>query len=650
MSKISWKDDERQGSLLLPSLAGVAGTVLALLVLGRVWAAIQDTRLASAWTISLAGAVVLAAAVPLRRPLYRWLTSVPFSVGLLAAILVATALGTVIVQGAPPEDFSAKYPSLAGVLRLGGLDDVFHSFAFRGLLGLLALSLALVVVDRRGWRPAEWSFTLNHGGIVVILAGGLVGTCSGMRGFIDLREGQTARSFARRDRFDRPTGEKVALDFGLRLEKFEIERFPLEFRFYVYKREDQGFRPVSSRSLSEATQWEKAGASGREYRLLAAYPDFDMKTELRDSPEGQGGPALKLQLFDREGHVEDLVLLAGVPGRDGIVFKESRTTLRFVWEESDARVADRTLPERHVLFVRRLGTAGPEEEVSAAPGESRAVAGGHEVKVLAYYPDFDFDPKKQEGFSKSARPVNPVLKVSVRDADGRAQEGYVSSNNPSLAGTEGVAVLDLVLRYRYEPERKASEREIVVVGGTKEVLEYRSGALRERTRIPERRSEPLARGVSATFLQLSRWAEEVRTPITRTSNWRKPVAEVEVRSGGKVEKHFLKGAMPFDLGGEEALVFQPKPDDVKSYRSKVAVVVEGEPAVRETISVNHPLSHGGYRFYQSNFRREDPTYSGILVVKDPGLPLAYIGFVMICLGAIGRFYLQPWLQKRRLRA
>lgn len=204
-----------------------------------------------------------------------------------------------------------------------------------------------------------------------------------------------------------------------------------------------------------------------------------------------------------------------------------------------------------------------------------------------------------------------------------------------------------MVRYRYEPERKSSEREVVVVGSTAEVLEYRRGALMGRTRLPAGGSEPIARGVSATVKKLSPRAEEVHTPVTRSSAWKKPVAEVEIRTGAKVEKHFLRGAMPFDLGNGEVLVFQPKPDEVKSYRSDVSVIFEGEPVKRDVISVNDPLSFGGYRFYQSGFRREDPKYSGILVVKDPGLGVAYIGFLMICLGAIGKFYVQPWLQRRR---
>jgi cytochrome c biogenesis protein ResB len=63
--------------------------------------------------------------------------------------------------------------------------------------------------------------------------------------------------------------------------------------------------------------------------------------------------------------------------------------------------------------------------------------------------------------------------------------------------------------------------------------------------------------------------------------------------------------------------------------------------------VNDPLSYKGYSFYQSNYRKEDPTYSGILVVRDPGLPVVWAGFVMVCAGVIFAFYARPRILERR---
>ncbi|MBI2922884.1 MAG: cytochrome c biogenesis protein ResB [Planctomycetes bacterium] len=648
---IRLKIDPATAVRIRSSVLGVFVVTSALVAAGQAWSAARGTALASPGAIVAAGLLALGAAAVFRRPLYAWLVSLPFSVGLLGAILFATALGTVIVQGAPPEAFTAKYGTfLAGAFRAVGLEDVFHSFAFRGLMALLALSLALVVVDRRGWRRSEWCFSLNHAGIIVILAGGLVGSFSGMKGFIDIHQGQVARSFVLRDRFDRPTSQSIPLGFGLRLDKFEIERLPPEFRLYVYRKDGSGFKPASSRGMAEATAWTEAGEAGRSYRLIAAYPDFEMTTEVRDAPEGTGAPCLQLKAVDRDGNIHSFTLVAGEAGRDAAFFPESRTVLRFAWEESAIRISAETAPERHIVMFRRAGTKGAFEEAAMTPGEGRASLGGSDVAVLAWYPDFAYDSATKTGSSRSPEPRNPAVRVSIQPAGGPAVEDYLFANNPGYGDADGTTIGDLQLRYRYEPGRKPADRDVVVVGATEEVLDFRHGVLKERGALPAKRTDKIARGVNATVVRMSACAEEVHVPVTRSRKWRNPVAEIEMRASGKVEKKFLKAGMPLDLGdGRNSLVFQPKPDDVKSYRSQVSVIFEGEPVSKETISVNHPLSFGGYRFYQSSFRREDPSYSGILVVKDPGLPLAYAGFVMICLGAIGRFYLQPWLQKRRQR-
>ena len=59
--------------------------------------------------------------------------------------------------------------------------------------------------------------------------------------------------------------------------------------------------------------------------------------------------------------------------------------------------------------------------------------------------------------------------------------------------------------------------------------------------------------------------------------------------------------------------------------------------------VNDPLSHQGFMFYQSNFRKDDPTYSGIQVVRDPGLGVVFLGFIMMSIGVIFIYYIRPRL-------
>ena len=457
-----------------------------------------------------------------------------------------------------------------------------------------------------------------------------------------------AREFALWDRTGHPSGKNVSLGFGLRLDQIEIERAPVEFQFCVFAKGDKSWTVAESRGLAEAVDWAKAGSSGLSYRLVAAFPDFELRRELNDLPAGGGKPALQVQVFDGGDTTRTVILLAGVEGKDGITFKEGKSRLKFVWEESQLRVSTERLPQRHVLRVRRGGTVGHEEELVVEPGGRYSVADGEELTVHEWYPDLVFDSAKNAASTASADPNNPALRISVRAPGGTAQEGVVRANIRSLSGASGTGIGNVLVTYRFEPARPQPDREVVLIGSTRELLEYRNGILKSRKPFVGKAGEIILNGISALFGRMSASAEPVEIPMTRSNDWRKPVAQVEIRTATGVQTHYLKGGMPFDLGnGTEALVFQPKPQGVKAYRSHVSIL-SGENVIRQdVITSDSPLTHGGYRLSESGLREDDPTFSGILVVRDPELGMIYVGCALICLGAICRICLKPWLVRRR---
>jgi len=90
-----------------------------------------------------------------------------------------------------------------------------------------------------------------------------------------------------------------------------------------------------------------------------------------------------------------------------------------------------------------------------------------------------------------------------------------------------------------------------------------------------------------------------------------------------------------------AIVFESKAGEPKSYRSKVSVLEDNDVVREATIAVNAPLSYGGYEFYQSDWHKEDLKYSGLKVVRDPGLGVVYAGMIMVALGVLFVFYVRP---------
>lgn len=89
----------------------------------------------------------------------------------------------------------------------------------------------------------------------------------------------------------------------------------------------------------------------------------------------------------------------------------------------------------------------------------------------------------------------------------------------------------------------------------------------------------------------------------------------------------------------------------KTYESDVEVA-----GVKHTISMNEPLVHGGYTFYQASYEVDSegkPRYSVLSVNLDPGRKIKYLGSLMMVLGIILMFYFKPiysgrsrWLAKK----
>ena len=81
-----------------------------------------------------------------------------------------------------------------------------------------------------------------------------------------------------------------------------------------------------------------------------------------------------------------------------------------------------------------------------------------------------------------------------------------------------------------------------------------------------------------------------------------------------------------------------------SYASDVQI-----PNVLEAhISMNNPLKHGGYTFYQASFQENDmgqATTSILSVNYDPGRWIKYLGSLLIVLGSILMFYFKQMIMR-----
>lgn len=83
----------------------------------------------------------------------------------------------------------------------------------------------------------------------------------------------------------------------------------------------------------------------------------------------------------------------------------------------------------------------------------------------------------------------------------------------------------------------------------------------------------------------------------------------------------------------------------KDFISKVTILKLGKEVMKKEIRMNAPLHFGGYTFFQSSYDVEGLKWSGIQVVKDPGVGIVYFGFILLILGLTIIFYVNPLIQR-----
>jgi cytochrome c biogenesis protein ResB len=87
--------------------------------------------------------------------------------------------------------------------------------------------------------------------------------------------------------------------------------------------------------------------------------------------------------------------------------------------------------------------------------------------------------------------------------------------------------------------------------------------------------------------------------------------------------------------------------NISNYLSEVLITYKDGRNEKYNIKVNSPLKIKGYYIYQASYDPETLKYSGLKIVKDPGLYVVYTGFGFLTSGIIFYFFINPVLIKRR---
>jgi hypothetical protein len=260
--------------------------------------------------------------------------------------------------------------------------------------------------------------------------------------------------------------------------------------------------------------------------------------------------------------------------------------------------------------------------------EKHRLPGGDSFTLKGIYPEYQPQAKVVPADDGA-----PALQVTLEGRSGWLQPGE------QMTTADGRAAVVLASERPAPPDGvltsflvSAADRKVVVHTGDGESV------------VPLQEGLALAGGL----VKLGALVPQARRSFehgTASQVWKAPAVLLEAHQGGLPKEQLLVADRPsgFFLSPTRALVFEKRDKEVKAFLSHVTAT-KGAEVEKATVAVNEPMTFAGWTLYQVNYNPEDPTYSGIEAVYDPGVSWVFLGFFLISCGVFYMFYVEPRLK------
>ncbi|MBI4668289.1 MAG: cytochrome c biogenesis protein ResB [Elusimicrobia bacterium] len=131
-------------------------------------------------------------------------------------------------------------------------------------------------------------------------------------------------------------------------------------------------------------------------------------------------------------------------------------------------------------------------------------------------------------------------------------------------------------------------------------------------------------------------------PATRDMARENPAMALIVYDGKKRIQKFVFANFP-DFHGNSAeknyqIRYEYIPGKIRQFESVLEIFDAEGSNFEKTISVNNPLKHRGWRFYQSGYDPKNPAFSSLQVARDPSVTVIYLAFILLPAGLAWSFW------------
>ncbi len=446
------------------------------------------------------------------------------------AVVVIISLGTMTAWGTFVE---AKYNDAEAAAKI-----VYHSPLMYAIMGLFAINLIAVMIDRLPWRERHTGFILAHIGLLALMLGAVMTKYLGVDGSMSIALGETAHQVV--------VGQTdLTLYSSMDAAKYaKID--DREVDFFRYRPSQQKPYVVNMPQGS--------------LRVLKYYPYALRDQKIVESGDVNTGAALRFQIQNKFVNQTEWILQPAL-----------------------GRMAVKDFGPAQILFGK-VDSIDPSRNTIVLTPKSDGSAGDGEIAYEIH----------------SARGTKPNKK------------GIAKAGDTIETGWMGELVVR-VLKFIPHAKEKVTFSEI-------------------------EQSTPLTTGaILVEFQPGSPGGKEKATQHWLALNsmlklFTDQAVYILAFANRRLNLDFNIKLEKFHVGRYEGTM------TASSYESQVNV---SDIVGTKTISMNEPLKHAGFTFYQSSFSEDErgqPTASILSVNRDPGRWVKYTGCLLIVFGAIHLFW------------
>ncbi|MEB2308311.1 MAG: cytochrome c biogenesis protein ResB [Candidatus Brocadiaceae bacterium] len=574
--------------------------------------------------------------------------SVKLAVVIILLLVVACILGTVILQEKTMDEYTAKYGyALAAFFRITELTNVFYSYWFAFLLILLCANLICCTIKR--WKNTfmQTGFILTHLSLILILIGGVVKFQLGVKGGVNVYEGKSVNYFLTQmiNRQGKLDYIKKDLPFSIALDEFILEKNEPKFQLISY------VKSKNRQKNLEVKVGKRQRVPGSNYTVTIKdyIPDAELHQEPINTSDIPDNPAIFVKLSGSDKVIAEGWLLA----HDRNYYEDKKQSLRveYIWVSSQEELekAINSIETAHPKVSVLISEQGLSQDYPMELNKTFKLEGtNYSLRMLQYVLNYgDRRPLEEQPTD------NPAVQVEINGPEG-SETRWVFEKFPdwdkmhpskykNLKLTcDGIAsghMAKNIVRLFQSSEGK----QVMVSIKNNHITSTIPWELEKKYTIADSNHQIV---VSKYFPSFN-FRKEV---IKKSDTVGVPAIFVEAEGpSGKVDDWLFSNNQyaTWYTDNNLALVYESMGESIKHFTSKLRIIENDQTVVEKTIRVNDPLTYKGYVIYQSSYDPEAGSFSGLQIVKDPGIPIAYAGFGSLCFGVIFIFYIKPFLRKKQ---